>query len=48
MTSPSDFEAEFTVNGDAVTYYSLARAEATGLGNFSRLPKSRKVLAENL
>ena len=48
MTSPSDFEAEFTVNGDAVTYYSLARAEATGLGDFSRLPKSLKVLAENL
>ena len=48
MTSPSDFEAEFTVNGNVVTYYSLALAEAAGLGDFTRLPKSLKVLAENL
>ena len=48
MTSPSDFEADFSVNGEAVTYYSLARAEEAGLGDFTRLPKSLKVLAENL
>jgi aconitate hydratase len=48
MTSPSDFEAEFTVNGNVFTYYSLALAEAAGLGDFTRLPKSLKVLAENL
>jgi aconitate hydratase len=48
MTLPSDFEAEFTVNGNVFTYYSLALAEAAGLGDFTRLPKSLKVLAENL
>ncbi len=47
-SSPSAFEDRFSFAGDPVLYYSLARAEAAGLGSFARLPKSLKVLGENL
>ncbi|CAM4120847.1 aconitate hydratase AcnA [Palleronia rufa] len=36
------------VDGTTYAYYSLAAAKDAGLGDFSRLPKSLKVLAENL
>ena len=48
MASPTDFEATFELAGQSVTYYSLAKAEASGLGGFGKLPKSLKVLGENL
>ena len=48
MTSPTDFEATFELAGQSVTYYSLVKAEAFGLGGFGKLPKSLKVLGENL
>ncbi|RME17254.1 MAG: aconitate hydratase, partial [Alphaproteobacteria bacterium] len=34
--------------GASVAYYSIAAAEAAGLGNFSRLPAALKVVLENL
>jgi aconitate hydratase len=36
------------INGDEYKYYSLAEAEKNGLNNISKLPKSLKVLLENL
>ena len=48
MASPTDFEATLSVAGEQVLYYSLAKAEAAGFGAFNRLPKSLKVLGENL
>ncbi|MEC7656698.1 MAG: hypothetical protein VX416_10145, partial [Pseudomonadota bacterium] len=45
MASPTDLEATFGLAGQSVTYYSLAKAEAFGFG---KLPKSLKVLGENL
>ncbi|SPJ23744.1 aconitate hydratase AcnA [Palleronia abyssalis] len=36
------------VDGKAYAYYSLDAAKEAGLGDFSNLPKSLKVLAENL
>ena len=48
MASPTDFEATFELAGESVTYFSLAKAEAVGLGAFGKLPKSLKVLGENL
>ena len=48
MASPTDFEATFELAGEPVTYYSLTKAEAAGLGAFGKLPKSLKVLGENL
>ena len=48
MASPTDFEAALSVAGEQVLYYSLAKAEAAGFGAFNRLPKSLKVLGENL
>ena len=48
MASPTGFEATFELAGQSVTYYSLAKAEASGLGGFGKLPKSLKVLGENL
>ena len=41
-------KSTLTVNGETFAYYSLAKAEAAGAGDFSRLPYSLKVLAENL
>lgn len=37
-----------TVNGESFAYYSIPAAEAAGLGAFSRLPASLKVVLENL
>ena len=48
MALPTDFEATFELAGESVTYFSLAKAEAVGLGAFGKLPKSLKVLGENL
>lgn len=36
------------VSGKPYAYFSLSKAEAAGLGNFSRLPFSLKILLENL
>ena len=48
MTMPSAFESRFTLGGEDVLYYSLSQAESAGFGDFARLPKSLKVLGENL
>ena len=37
-----------SVNGASVSYYSIAAAEAAGLGDFSRLPAALKVVLENM
>ncbi|NRA99108.1 MAG: aconitate hydratase AcnA [Rhodobacteraceae bacterium] len=37
-----------TVGSASVTYYSIAAAEAAGLGDFSRLPAALKVVLENM
>ncbi|MDB5440218.1 MAG: acnA, partial [Caulobacteraceae bacterium] len=37
-----------TVGGTSYVYYSLKLAETAGLSGISRLPKSMKVLLENL
>jgi len=37
-----------TVGGASVAYYSIAAAEAAGLGDFSRLPAALKVVLENM
>ncbi len=37
-----------TVGGQSVDYYSIPAAEAAGLGDFSKLPASLKVVLENM
>ena len=37
-----------TINGQSVAYYSIPAAQAAGLGDFSRLPASLKVVLENM
>ncbi|MFU1479291.1 aconitate hydratase AcnA [Roseovarius sp. C7] len=37
-----------TVGSQSVSYYSIAAAEAAGLGDFSRLPAALKVVLENM
>ena len=37
-----------TVGGASYAYYSIAAAEEAGLGDFSRLPASLKVVLENM
>ncbi|WP_112309018.1 aconitate hydratase AcnA [Pseudogemmobacter bohemicus] len=37
-----------TAGGQSVSYYSIPAAEAAGLGDFSRLPASLKVVLENM
>ncbi|MET4100756.1 aconitate hydratase [Roseovarius sp. MBR-78] len=37
-----------TVGGKSIAYYSIAAAEAAGLGDFSRLPAALKVVLENM
>ncbi|WP_120501828.1 aconitate hydratase AcnA [Roseovarius sp. EL26] len=37
-----------SVNGQSVSYYSIAAAEEAGLGNFSRLPAALRVVLENM
>ena len=36
------------VGGRSYAYYSIAAAEAAGLGDFSRLPAALKVVLENM
>jgi aconitate hydratase len=40
--------ADITVSGKSYKYFSLKKAEENGLNNISKLPKSLKVLLENL
>ena len=42
------FERTLEVNGEEFLWYSLPAAEEAGFGEFARLPKSLKVLGENL
>ncbi|HSF63925.1 MAG TPA: aconitase family protein, partial [Paracoccaceae bacterium] len=37
-----------TAGGQTVAYYSIPAAQAAGLGDFSRLPASLKVVLENM
>ncbi len=37
-----------SVGGQSVSYYSIAAAEAAGLGDFSKLPAALKVVLENM
>ena len=39
---------KLTVGSQSVSYYSIAAAEAAGLGDFSKLPAALKVVLENL
>ncbi|MFT4743499.1 MAG: aconitate hydratase, partial [Yoonia sp.] len=39
---------QLTVGSQSVSYYSIAAAEAAGLGDFSKLPAALKVVLENL
>ncbi|WP_339690366.1 aconitate hydratase AcnA [Celeribacter baekdonensis] len=39
---------ELTVNGKTIAYYSIPAAQAAGLGDFSNLPASLKVVLENI
>jgi len=50
MASLNSFncERELTVRGGTYTYYDLAEAEKNGLTGISKLPRSLKVLLENL
>ena len=40
--------AEISIGGNDYKYYSLKKAEENGLEGISKLPKSLKVLLENL
>ncbi len=44
----SKTRSTLTVGDQSVAYYSIAEAEAAGLGNFSRLPAALKVVLENM
>ena len=44
----SGTRATLTVGGQSVAYYSIPKAEAAGLGDFSRLPAALKVVLENM
>ncbi|MBV7410148.1 aconitate hydratase AcnA [Maritimibacter sp. DP1N21-5] len=44
----SSVRKTLTVGGSSVAYYSIPAAEAAGLGNFSKLPASLKVVLENM
>ncbi len=44
----SNTRKTLTAGGESVAYYSIPAAEAAGLGNFSRLPASLKVVLENM
>ena len=46
--SSSDFVRRLTVGDAKYCYHSLCAAEKSGMGDFSRLPKSLLVLTENL
>ncbi|MBN9564743.1 MAG: aconitate hydratase AcnA [Alphaproteobacteria bacterium] len=48
MSNDQRFRKQLTVNGQTYEYYSLGAAQEAGLGEFTKLPKSLKVLIENL
>ena len=37
-----------TVNGETLAYYSIPAAQASGLGDFSNIPASLRVVLENM
>ena len=39
---------QLTVGGKSVSYYSIPAAQDAGLGDFSKLPASLKVVLENM
>ncbi len=47
-TDSANTRRKLTAAGKEVSYYSIAAAEAAGLGDFSRLPASLKVVLENM
>ncbi|MBB72597.1 MAG: aconitate hydratase AcnA [Legionellales bacterium] len=47
-TSAQDLRQSLSINNNDYDYYSIAAAEAAGLGDFSQLPRSLKVILENL
>ena len=47
-TIPPKTRKSLTVGDQTVDYYSIAAAEAAGLGDFSRLPAALKVVLENM
>ncbi len=47
-TDTANTRRDLKVGAQTVSYYSIAAAEAAGLGDFSRLPTSLKVVLENM
>ncbi|SFB70631.1 aconitate hydratase AcnA [Tropicimonas isoalkanivorans] len=47
-TDTAKTRKDLSVGGKSYSYYSIPAAEAAGLGDFSRLPASLKVVLENL
>ncbi len=47
-TDTANTRRDLKVGAQTVSYYSIAAAEAAGLGDFSRLPASLKVVLENM
>ena len=47
-TDSAKTRRSLTVAGKEYAYYSIAAAEGAGLGDFSRLPASLKVVLENM
>jgi aconitate hydratase len=48
MSNDQRFRRQLTVNNDTYEYYSLDAAQEAGLGDYSKLPRSLKILIENL
>ena len=50
MNHPNSFKSqtEMVVDGKTYTYFDLPTASKNGLGNISNLPKTLKILLENL
>jgi len=48
MATPTEFADVFELAGESIDYFSLQKAEDAGFGEFAALPKSLKVLGENL
>ena len=47
-TDTAKTRRELTAGGETVAYYSIPAATEAGLGDFSRLPASLKVVLENM
>ena len=47
-TDSSKTRRKLTAEGQEVSYYSIAAAQAAGLGDFSKLPAALKVVLENM